>query len=217
MNCANHAEVQNVAFCIRCGRALCKECVHQVRASVYCDSCLGDIVEGKGSTISNGSAKAGKVVAGTSPGAAFALGLIPGVGAIYNGEFLKAAAHILIFGVLVTINEGLNGSPADALFGMLAFGFYVYMPFEAYYTARKIKLQAEGIELETPVDRLHQQLGGLPNKELWGGVALVAIGGLFLLDNFGVFRFDWVGRLWPVILIGVGIWLLRRFRERSAS
>ena len=179
---------------------------------MYCDSCLGDIVAGKGSTA---SATARNVVANTNPGAAFALGLIPGVGAIYNGEFLKAAAHILIFGILVTINEGLNGSPAEALFGMLAFGFYLYIPFEAYYTAKKRKLQAEGIALETPVDRLHQQLGGFHNRELWGGIVLVVIGSLFLPDNFGIFRFNWIGRLWPVILIVAGIWMLKRFRERG--
>lgn len=183
-----------------------------MRGSVYCDSCLGDIVAGKGSTA---SATARNVVANTNPGAAFALGLIPGVGAIYNGEFLKAAAHILIFGILVTINEGLNGSPAEALFGMLAFGFYLYIPFEAYYTAKKRKLQAEGIALETPVDRLHQQLGGFHNRELWGGIVLVVIGSLFLPDNFGIFRFNWIGRLWPVILIVAGIWMLKRFRERG--
>src|SRR5688572_22327631 len=116
MNCANHAEVLNVAFCIRCGKPLCNECVRHVRGSVYCDICLGDLVEGKppagssgttgaGGTIGTGPSERRQVVGGTSPGAAFALGLIPGVGAIYNAEYFKAAVHILIFGTLVTIVE----------------------------------------------------------------------------------------------------------------
>ena len=33
-----------------------------------------------------------------APGLAFALGFIPGVGAIYNGQYLKGLVHALIFG-----------------------------------------------------------------------------------------------------------------------
>ena len=91
MNCINHAEVQAAAFCIRCGRALCTECAHNVRGSVYCESCLAEIVSGTptptaspASGTNTNPPPRNPVVVGTNPGAAFALGLIPGVGAIYN-------------------------------------------------------------------------------------------------------------------------------------
>jgi len=51
MNCAYHADVPNVAFCIRCGRALCDQCVRNVRGSVYCETCLADAVEDGRTTI----------------------------------------------------------------------------------------------------------------------------------------------------------------------
>ena len=211
MNCAYHAEAQNVAFCIRCGRALCDQCVRNVRGSVYCENCLGELVAGKASRSSSSSKE---VVAGTNPGVAFALGLIPGVGAIYNGEFLKAAVHVLIFGTLISM-ENIAGA-ADALWGLAIAAFYIYMPFEAYYTARKRKLQTEGIELETPMDRLHQQLGGVKEKELWGGVALIVIGVLFLLGNLNLFNLSRIGRLfWPIVLIGLGWWRLRKRKEKE--
>ena len=111
MNCAYHAETQNAAFCIRCGRALCSACIRNVRESIYCESCLAELVTGKTTRL---NASSGATVFGTSPGAAFALGLIPGVGAIYNGEFLKAAIHVLIFGTLITIRQQLGF--AGALF-----------------------------------------------------------------------------------------------------
>ncbi len=38
---------------------------------------------------------------GTNPWVAFALGWIPGVGAMYNGQFAKALAHVVIFALLV--------------------------------------------------------------------------------------------------------------------
>jgi len=120
---------------------------------------------------------------GASPEAAFVLGLIPGVGAIYNAEYFKAALHLVIFATLVSLADG-TGNAGETLFGFLAFGFYVYMPFEAYYTAKKRKLALEGINLITPFDQLNEQLGLMGNMELWGGILLVSVGVLFLLDNF---------------------------------
>src|SRR5207244_4177878 len=207
MNCFYHAEAPNIAFCIHCGRALCNECVRNVRGSVYCEPCLGELVEGKGATSSTSGAEPRKeMVAGSNPGAAFALGLIPGVGAIYNGEFVKAAVHILIFGTLVSLADATDA----ALFGLATAAFYFYMPFEAYYTAKKRKLGAEGIILETPIDRLQQQFGSMRDRELWGGIALVVIGGLYLLGNLDVFDLHRIARLWPAALVVIGVWLLKK-------
>jgi hypothetical protein len=206
MNCFYHAEAPNVAFCIRCGHALCNECLRNVRGSVYCEPCLADVVENKPP-----AAGSHEVIAGTNPGAAFAIGLIPGVGAIYNGEFVKAAVHILIFGTLTSLADVTNTS----LFGLAAAAFYFYMPFEAYYTAKKRKLAAEGVILETPIDRLQQQFGNVRDRELWGGVALIVIGGLYLLGNLDVFDLRRVARLWPVGLVILGVWLLKRHQDRG--
>ncbi len=210
MNCVYHAEAQSVAFCIRCGHALCKECIHNVRGSVYCETCLGDLVEGK-APAPPGTAAKKEIIEGTNPGAAFALGLIPGVGAIYNGEFIKAAVHILIFGTLVSLADATD----TALFGLASAAFYFYMPFEAYYTAKKRKLGAEGIELETPIDRLQAQLGNVKDRELWGGVALVVLGGLYLLSNLDVFDLHRVARLWPAALVIAGVWLLKKHQDKG--
>src|SRR5262245_57762043 len=207
MNCFYHAESPNVAFCIRCGHALCNECIRNVRGSVYCETCLGDLVEGK----TGPSTHRYEVVTGGNPGAAFALGLIPGVGAIYNGEFVKAAVHILIFGTLVSMADATDA----ALFGLAAAAFYFYMPFEAYYTAKKRKLGAEGVMLETPIDRLQQQFGNVKDRELWGGVALVVIGGIYLLGNLDVFDLHRIARLWPVALVIVGVWLLKNHQDKG--
>ncbi len=206
MHCDFHADVESVAFCIACGRALCQGCRRDVQGSVYCETCLADLVRksaGAGPTSAPG-------VGGESPGVAFALGLIPGVGAIYNGEFFKAAIHIVIFGVLISLSD--IGGPLEPMFGLLVFGFYMYMPFEAYYAAKKRKLQLEGLQLESPVDRFHEQLAGIENWELWGGVALVVVGVLFLLDNFRIFQ---LSQILPVALIAVGVWRLSRYGKKK--
>ena len=208
MNCAYHAEAPNVAFCIHCGKALCNECIRNVKGSVYCEPCLGELVEGRSGPGARTTVK--KEIVGTNPGAAFALGLIPGVGAIYNGEFVKAAVHILIFGMLVSLGDATDA----AIFHLAGVAFYFYMPFEAYYTAKKRLLGAEGIMLETPIDRLQQQFGSIRDRELWGGLALIVIGGLYLLGNLDVFDLHRISRLWPAGLVVIGVWLLKKHQER---
>lgn len=203
MNCAYHAEAPNVAFCIHCGQALCNECIRKVQGSVYCEKCLGELVDPKSPK------KEFQDVAGHNPGAAFALGLIPGVGAIYNGEFVKAAIHILIFGTLVSLADATDA----ALFHLAAVAFFFYMPFEAYYTAKKRMMSSQGIVLETPIDRLQQQFGTMKDRELWGGVALIVVGGLYLLGNLDVFDLHRVARLWPVALVGLGVYLLKKHQD----
>ena len=43
-----------------------------------------------------------------------------------------------------------------------------------------------------------------------GAFVLIVLGVLFLLDNLGLFEFHWVHRLWPVILIVIGVWLFAK-------
>ncbi|MGH9468796.1 MAG: LiaI-LiaF-like domain-containing protein, partial [Terriglobia bacterium] len=41
-------------------------------------------------------------------------------------------------------------------------------------------------------------------------IVLIALGALFLLDNFGIHLFRDLGRFWPVLLIVVGVVLIQR-------
>jgi Domain of unknown function (DUF5668) len=36
------------------------------------------------------------------------------------------------------------------------------------------------------------------------------VGGVLLLQTLGIFEDEWIGRAWPLIIIGVGVWLLYR-------
>ena len=48
----------------------------------------------------------------------------------------------------------------------------------------------------------------------FGAVVLIVIGLMLLLHTLGIFEDEWIGRAWPIILIGIGAWLLyRRTRE----
>jgi TM2 domain-containing membrane protein YozV len=136
----------------------------------------------------------------TSPGLAFLLGLIPGVGAIYNGQYLKGLVHALIFGLLITI---VSNSPAsaEALVSILLAAFYFYMPFEAYHTAKKREM---GI---TP-DEWSSLLPQSQRRAPLGPILLIAIGLVYLLNSLDLINFHQIARFWPVILIIAGAWML---------
>ena len=46
MNCANHPDVEKVAFCRTCGKPLCANCTRAVNGVIYCESCLAARLEG---------------------------------------------------------------------------------------------------------------------------------------------------------------------------
>jgi hypothetical protein len=47
------------------------------------------------------------------------------------------------------------------------------------------------------------------SRSLWG-VLIIVLGVLFLLDNFGIYSFSNIGRLWPVILIILGLSIISK-------
>jgi TM2 domain-containing membrane protein YozV len=171
-------------------------------------------------------------VASGSPGLAALLGFIPGVGAMYNGEYAKGFIHVLIFATLIWAADNING-----LFGLAIAAFVLYMPIEAYQTAKARMLGVQppdpfgfnnlfsnrppaaavvtpgGVAAAAPVE-------GAPiaplveepadDKIPVGAFVLIGLGVLFLLNTFGWMHFDWIWRFWPLILIVVGVRVLMK-------
>jgi hypothetical protein len=139
MNCANHVDAPAVAYCRTCGKPLCNVCTRDVRGVIYCEECLASHLSG--AIPPPGSTAVPPVVEparGTpSPTWAAILGCIPGVGAMYNGEFAKGFIHVLIFATLIWLANPDHGS---GLFGIAIAAFAVYMPIEAYKTAKAREL-----------------------------------------------------------------------------
>jgi serine/threonine protein kinase len=71
-----------------------------------------------------------------SPRRAFWLGLIPGMGALYNGDYKKAAIHVAVFGVISMLRNVVPVS-MNSFFELLQFVFIAYMAFDARNTAEK--------------------------------------------------------------------------------
>jgi hypothetical protein len=194
MKCPEHPDVEAIAYCGHCGRALCSQCRREVRGVSYCENCLASRLHGGAFTSGLGAGT------GHSPGTGLALGFIPGVGAIYNGQILKAIIQVLIFGSLCALS-GQSGN-FSVIFGLGAAAFYCYMVIDSYQVAKRK-------QLGEPVD----EWPGAGEFQWHGPIIagiLIALGVLFLLDNFGIDVFSDIGRFWPILLIAFGVILLQR-------
>ena len=141
--------------------------------------------------------------ASTSPVLAFLLGWIPGVGAIYNGQYMKGLVHAIIFGLMITLISSSEGSGAQPLFGITLAVFTIYMPFEAFHTARKRRMGFPVDEWSSLVAR-----NRYTSRTPVGPVVLILLGVLFLLDTLRIIEFRELARYWPVLLIVVGAFML---------
>jgi LiaI-LiaF-like transmembrane region len=211
MKCAVHTDIDATGFCRNCGKALCAQCAHEVRGALYCEDCLARMVAAPSPAVA-GSRQ------GPNPGVACALGFIPGLGAVYNGEYVKGLIHVVIFGGLIALmsSDATNG----AMMGLIVVffvAFCFYMPVEAFLTA-KAKSTGQPLpvffgEPAPPPPGARPQNGVEVNdwharrQPIWA-VVLIVMGALFLLGNFGFLDSIWVYRLWPLLLVSLGVWMI---------
>jgi hypothetical protein len=166
MNCANHPDRERIAFCQNCGKPLCQECTRTVGTAVFCEPCLAARLAGAGAppeAAAPGSYAYPNATAYTSaipplghgdpnPALAALLGIIPGVGAMYNGQYAKGIVHLIVFAILITLAD------EHGIFGIFIAGWVIYQILEAHHTA---KARRDGTPLPNPfgLNDLGERLG----------------------------------------------------------
>ena len=282
MDCVNHTGVNATAYCQSCGKALCAGCVRNAAGGqILCEPCWT-------AWHSYQQPFANPHAGSPSPAAAAVLGLIPGVGAMYNGQFIKGLVHVVIFAILV------SAAHLYGIFGIFIAAWIIYQSFEAYHTA---KARRDGMPLPDPLGlnevgnwlnpgargqypappgmgptgqagpsqatgeagpgsctrrelsdtvcatavsagSYQSALSGRPltgpvasdsarapvppagwrRKEPIGAIVLIGLGLLFLLGQLDIFSGRMVEFTWPVLLIGLGVWLIvRRLGESQGG
>jgi len=210
MNCANHNTVEAVAYCRTCGKALCAACTRSVHGVVYCENCLAARLEGVQPPMNTapGFVPAAAPVAQPSSGpnptvAGILAGFFPfGVGAVYTGQYAKGLAHLIIFFLLIWGTDHISG----LVCGLGIAFFYVYQIIDSVRSARAIQ---QGLPAPDPLG-IGQTFGTGQKTDMskvpMGAIVLIGLGVLFLLHTMGMFEFG-VNRLWPFIIIALGLWL----------
>jgi hypothetical protein len=219
MNCAVHSDTPATAYCRTCGKALCENCKRDVQGAIYCEPCIAARLQGSptGPAVTNAP----------SPGVAMLLGFIPGVGAMYNGQFVKGFVHVMIFVMLIIATDKFGP------FGILIAFFIFYMVFDAYKTAQARLLglpvpdplgiekmfgiqespppastttAATSVTAAAPVASVAPppaQAAPASNEPI-GAIVLIVLGVALLIGTMTRFH---IGSLWPLFLIGIGLWL----------
>ena len=224
MNCAVHQEADATGFCRNCGKPMCAVCVRPVRDVLYCEDCLAGVIglppNAPAQQPANPQAAAAsanyytdpapgalplpppvvRTGPGPNPALAFFLGFLPGLGAFYNEQFGKGIIHLAIFLFLfiLGVDGAVNGGAEAALWLCIA-GLWVYMPIDAYRTA---KAKQAGLALNDPLESFSK---GTPI----GPALIIFIGILLLLHNFDWFPWWRIQQFWPLILIALGIFMFR--------
>jgi len=239
MRCATHSEAEATAFCRSCGKAVCAECIRDEQGVAYCSDCTAEPATGRPEILvaaeespylppaasgparepgieprieSRAALPAPELRADTSsPFLAFVLGLIPGVGAVYNGHYAKVVFHVFVFGGRVTLigSRALRGlEPLLVLFALM---FFIYMPIEACRTAKALQRSEPVDEFSGLLSLVHEG-----SRSPVVGITLIAFGVVFLLHSLGYWRIPSLIPYWPVSLIALGAYMLyRRFSEPS--
>jgi TM2 domain-containing membrane protein YozV len=200
MNCSYHSQNAAVVSCNGCGKPLCPACDHRIKGFPYCQDCivLGvDLLRQQQSQTNH----IPFVKKRTSPVVATILSMIcPGLGAAYNGQTIKALVY---FGVFIGLFQmALLSGTAVFVFGFM--GMWCFAALDAWRTAQMIR---SGLTPDVADDILVKRFSG--NPKLWG-IVLSALGLAFLFQNLFPVR-GLIRGLLPVMLIGLGIYVLRGY------
>jgi len=199
MKCSYHPSVDSQELCTACSKPLCAECSHHIKGKCYCQDCLVKGAEW---------AAAAQSVPGSAntPKRAAWCALIPGMGAVYNSEYLKAVTYFAVFAALSVMGHRIHG-----IFGFGSVVFLIFTIFDAYRTAQaKRRLSLESGAQAEPLSQERVVIS-------WG-IFLIVLGVLFLFQNMIPFYF--LNRLWPLVFVGLGAYLVYRSakeKERRKS
>jgi hypothetical protein len=248
MNCANHPDVAVSQYCRTCGKPLCAACVRNVQGVAYCEQCLAERLGAVQPPQASVPYVAPAVypaqpvaVSGPNPALAGILsGFFPfGVGAVYNGQYSKGLAQLVIMTLLIWGETAVDNGGLNAALGFGIAFFYVYQIIDAVKSAHAIRA---GLPAPDPFG-LTSMFGGWESKsqaaanaEVGMGAAagtqagttysqpriptaaviLIALGCLFLLRTAGIFDYD-EDLIWPIMLIGLGAFMLIRRSNLPAN
>lgn len=191
MKCYYHPDLDSTNVCSVCSRALCASCSHSVKGRFFCQDCLV-----RGAELA-GLARSPQM-ANFSPARAALFGIIPGIGAVYNRQYVKAIAHVAVFAALWMLADSGYG-----IFVLATIAFWIFTIIDAYRSAQDIlRRQISHPEL---VAREQEDEIKLP---VWG-IVLVLLGCLFFLNNLEVLNLrSFIRMAWPLLFIGAGIYLI---------
>jgi len=147
-----------------------------------------------------------------SPALAMWLSSMPGLGQIYVGYYQQGFINIVVVASVITMLNAQSLRGMHPFLGVFLAFYWLFNMIDASRRAHHYNRVAEGLGAEdVPEDFKLPSAGG----SLFGGVVLVVIGVLFILDlNFGV-SLAWIQDWWPLVLVAFGGNLIYKARQKA--
>lgn len=124
-------------------------------------------------------------------GAAIISAIFPGVGFFYIGNKIKGIAYIFLMAFLIVLIVEARGNDS-IIFSLLLGGFYIYQIFDSFDEVKKTRDMAPAAG------------EAAANVSLFWAFVILAVGIICQLAELDLIRYRDVGKLWPVLLIGIG-------------
>jgi hypothetical protein len=144
-----------------------------------------------------------------NPGAAGALGIIPGMGHLYLGLYQRAA---ILFGIWVLFIS-LAGHSRGPFPGIAIPFWMVFSIIDASRQAKAINATGRPESNILGSDEPVRVSGSLT-----AGLLLILIGGFLLLDRFVTIDLSFLNDWWPILLVAFGAWqVFRHYQGKRAA
>ena len=141
-----------------------------------------------------------------SPWLAAVVSVIPGMGQIYIGYYLRGFLTAAVF-LLVVMTGGAMRFPLGPALAMTAVFIWVFNLIDAGRMAALYNHAAAGSDtIEMPRDLKLPKLGG----SIMGGLLLLLFGGIALSNTAFGYSLEWLERWWPAFPAALGLYLLAR-------
>jgi hypothetical protein len=149
-----------------------------------------------------------------SPLVACLLSAMPGLGQVYVGYYRLGFIHMVVFGATISILAEAAIPPLIPLLGIFLPFFVLYNIIDAGRRAIFYNQALAGIEgVDIPPEMKMPTAGG----SVAGGLALIVIGAVLLSNTLFGFSLTWLKEWWPVIPVGLGVWLVFRGIQEKAE
>ncbi|MCB1184092.1 hypothetical protein KDM41_11715 [bacterium] len=147
-----------------------------------------------------------------SPALATILSFMPGLGQVYVGYYKQGFINIMVIASVIALLNSSDFRGMEPFFGPFLAFFWIFNMIDANRRAHHFNRVAEGLGGEdVPEDFKLPGVGG----SMFGGVVLIVVGVLFILDlNFGV-SLAWIKDWWPLLLIVFGVRLVYQARRQA--
>ncbi len=193
MKCFYHYEIESQAVCSVCSHPLCVDCIIDVQGKTYCRECIEKAQKEHQPTLDQRTAQS--VRPEKSSALATWLSLLPGLGFIYLGLYLKGIAIFVTWIGLISIFSAANEEIAP----LIGIAFWI---FQLVYTNQEAKrLQ----RVKTDTTELPQEKK--EEASIFWGIIVLIVGIFFLIHNLG-FNLSWLVKFWPLIIVALGIHLI---------